>query len=240
MLKDNSIQPINVTCVEYDDTNEFFTVLFDGRTGKIRKADMSIYPLKIDKQIDALIGKDMRAVVLEDDGNNIWLSRKPIMEERLNELAQEPIGKVLKVTITSASDVALYCDLGDGISGIIYKNDIITAPFSYPSDIYPVGSVIDAKVKCYKKEKAFFTLSHKDVFPKDKSSYYKGMHLNGVIRSPILKRGEITGYFVEITPAISGILDVNDSIHMDNGEKIPMVVNDITTKGLKLRLEYPN
>lgn len=234
-------QPINVTCVEYDGTNEFFTVLLnDGRTGKIHKSEMSIYPLKIDKQIDALIGKDMRAVVLEDDGNTIWLTRKPVMEQALKKLEKEPMGKILKVTITSASDVALYCDLGDGISGIIYKNDIITAPFSYPTDVYPVGSVIEAKIKCYKKEKAFFTLSHKDVFSKQKSCYYKGMHLNGIIRSPILKQGVITGYFVEVTPAISGILDVNDSIHMDNGEKIPMVVNDITSKGLKLRLEYPN
>ncbi|MDO4282587.1 MAG: S1 RNA-binding domain-containing protein [Clostridia bacterium] len=242
MFKTDSMQPkiINVTCIGYDKSEGMFTVkLPDSRTGKIPKDEMSIYPLKNDKQIESFIGKDIRVAIIDE--SDMTLSGKIPMQKQLEKLTEEnPVGKILKVTVVSASDVALYCDLGEGISGIIYRNDIISTPFPLPTDVYPIGSVIDAKVKNFKADKSFFTLSHRDVFSRSMKAYRKGMHLNGIIREQIKRGNVVTGYFVEVTPAIKGILDINDSIYLQNGEKIPMVVNDITPKGLKLRLEYPN
>lgn len=239
---ENTKKIVNVTCRSYDIRGDRYIVdLEDGRKGYIATKDMSIYPFKTEKKAYGFVRRSLRAVVLTDDGENpVILTRIPIMEEKLKEILDGgPIGKVLEVKVISTSDMALYVDLGDCISGIIYKTDIISAGFSHPSDIYPVGSIIFAKIKSYQNEKNFFTLSHKDVFSKDKSQYYAGMHLEGTVRSPIYSNGRITGYFVQITPAIAGIVDVND-IRLDNGDVIPMVIKDVKARGLKLRLEFPN
>ena len=233
---------LNLTCRSYDICEDRYIVdLVDGRKGYIATKNMTIYPFKNEKKAYAFVGRRLRAVVLTDDGENpVILTRIPIMEEKLKEILDgEPIGKILEVQVISTSDMALYVDLGDCISGIIYKADIISAKFSYPSDIYPVGSIILAKIKSYQNEKNFFTLSHKEIFSKDKSQYYAGMHLEGTVRSPIYNNGRITGYFVQITPAIAGIVDVNN-IRLYNGDVIPMVIKDVKARGLKLRLEFPN
>ena len=223
---------INVTCRSYDKRGGRYVVdLEDGRKGYIATNNMSIYPFKNEKKIYGFLRRSLRAIVLTDDGENpLTLTRIPIMEAKLAEILDGgAVKKVVEATVISASDMALYVDLGD----------IISAGFSHPNDVYPVGSKILAKIKGYQDEKKFFTLSHKDVFSKDKDQYYIGMHLEGTVCAPIYSNGKITGYFVQITPAIAGIVDVND-IRLDNGDIIPMVVKDVKARGLKLRLQFPN
>jgi len=239
---ENTKKIVNVTCRSYDKRGDRYVVdLEDGRKGYIATNDMSIYPFKNEKKVYGFVGRSLRAIVLTDDGENpLTLTRIPIMEAKLAEILDGgAIKKVIEVTVISASDMALYVDLGDCISGIIYKTDIISAGFSHPSDVYPVGSKILAKIKGYQDEQKFFTLSHKDVFSKDKDQYYIGMRLEGTVRAPIYSNGKITGYFVQITPAIAGIVDVND-IRLDNGDIIPMIVKTVKARGLKLRLQFPN
>lgn len=219
--------------------NSFIVRLEDDRIGYIPKEEMSIYPFKkSNAQLSTYLGNLLQAVITKEDGKNIYLSRKPVMQERINEILDGgAIGKTLDVKVISSSDVALYLDLGEMVSGIIYKNDIISASFKYPTDIYPIGSTIKAKIISYKDN--MFTLSHKELYSNKIDQYYTGMRLNGIIRAPIFDNGAITGYFVQITPAISGIVDVHD-IRLENGDVIPMVVKNIKPKGLKLRIEYPN
>lgn len=232
---------VNVVCKSYDKRKFFNVTLEDGRYGSISQENMSIYPITKLRQVTSYIGKSLRATIIGENSRGLVLTRIPIMEARVQELVDEYYlpKKHIKVKIVSSSDSNLYADMGDGVSGIIYRNEIIAARFSYPEEVFPIGSEIEVKILNYTKEKNYFSLSHREVFSKDLRQYYHGMHIEGIIRAPIIRNSVITGYFVQITPAIAGILDVNN-IRLSNGEIIPVVVKETTSKGLKLRLEIPN
>ncbi len=233
-------QEITVTCKGYNEGTGFSCETFDGILGIIPKEEASFYPLKFQNQINLLTKRKIKCEIIET--SPLTLSRKRVTEKRINELlsGEGPVGKIVEAEVVSANTLALYVDMGDGVSGIIYKGDIISTPFTCPpTDIFPIGSKLFAKIKSVKEDKGFFTLSHRAIFPRN-NNYTRGMHIMGIVRSPIFNGDKIGGYFVEITPAVGGILDVNEGFSLFNGEKIPMVINDVTSKGLRLRLEFPN
>lgn len=233
---------VNVICKSYDKKKFFNVTLEDGRYGSISQENMSIYPITKLRQITNYFGKSLRATIIGENSRGLMLSRIPVMKERVDELVNDYFlpKKELTVKIMSASDSNLYVDMGDEVSGIIYRNEIIAATFAaYPEEIFPIGSELKVKILSFASETNFFTLSHRETFSKDLRQYYKGMHIEGIIRAPIIQQGVITGYFVQITPAIAGILDVNN-LHLSNGEIIPVIVKETNRKGLKLRLEIPN
>ena len=233
---------ITVKVMDYRPENEQFEVrLENGEKGIIPKEEMSIYPFKTENEILNLLGQEIHAVITEKNDTTIRLSRRMVQEERLNEILSFQEDAMFLAKIISASFQAFFMDLGEGIKGIIYKSEILATPFGKPTDVYPIGAEILVKIRKYNKDAKNFALSHKWCFEKNYNDYYKGQQIVGTLRLPIVQDGNVTGYLVEVTPAIRGVLDLLPGLTLKNGQRLPMLVHEVNAeKGLKLRLIFPN
>ena len=104
---------------------------------------------------------------------------------------------------------------------------------------FSVGDTIKVKITEIKtpKENYRITLSRKDAFKTlefDTLATKSGDVCIGTICLPVQ---DCDGYYVEVTPAISGIVDVPHEVpHIHEGTKASFYVRKVTEKGLKLGL----
>lgn len=229
--------PIEVQCLNFNEQGDFYTVNAKGKIGIIPTKEFSIYD---SKEVNMrLLHTFIKAVVTEYDGkDHLILSRRKIMQQKVEEFVRKgPINVIIAdAKVVSASSTALYLDIGDGLSGVMYRKEIISSPYSEPTDIFPIGTRIPVKIIKYTPEKEFFTCSHRALYSNNRNNYKRGQIITGTIRQEIVENDIVTGYFVQVTPAISGILDIPEGTTFCNGDTFEMIINSVTVKGLKLRM----
>ena len=94
--------------------------------------------------LDRILGKKVSCEVIGYDDEYI-LSRAKLMQRKVEKYEK---GDTVIATVKSASDRALYLEFDEGLSGIMYINQLTSAKVKKPSDIY---SVNDVKCKITKK-----------------------------------------------------------------------------------------
>ena len=229
--------PIEAQCLSFNEQENYYTVGVEGKTGIIPAEEFSIYD---SKEVNMrLLHTVIKAVVTKYDGKDqLVLSRKKVMQKKVAEFVRKgPVNVIISnAKVVSASSTALYLDIGDGLSGVMYRKEIISSPYSNPTDVFPIGTRIPVKIIKYTPEKEFFTCSHRALFQNNRADYKRGQIVTGIIRQEIVVNDIVTGYFVQVTPAISGILDIPEGTIFNNGDTFEMIINSVTVKGLKLRM----
>ena len=181
-----------------------------------------------------LLGSQIRCEVVGYDKGYI-LSRAKLMQKRLEKFNK---GDIVEAIIVSASDKALYLEFDEGLSGIMYINQLTSSKVNKPLDLYNLGD----KIKCQiiKKRDGFFELSRLELYKFVALDLQCGKTISCKITQK-LKDG--TGYFVEVmsNPLYSGIFDLN-TYNRNNkyivGDTIKLRVVEIKGKQLRLRTCY--
>src|SRR3989440_2576653 len=93
---------------------------------------------------------EFRVTTFSDNGRNLVLSRRRLLEERAAEMAEETRkkilpGAVLSGTVASLTDFGAFVDLG-GVQGLVPVSEISHSRVSRPADRLSVGEAVTVKV----------------------------------------------------------------------------------------------
>ena len=234
-------QTVCGTVVSYNNEEEYLTVRLGCELfAKLPYSEVSIYPLKYSTnpeyklpfQIYLILNKRISAKILSIKGDEIILSRKNNMLEAFEELKKYTY---LHFYVTSVTQSDVFGDVGAGISARIPRCKLCKSRIRSAEEVVCVGNNLLVKVFSYDYENMRFTVSYKDTFDKyNPNLYHSGEKITCIVNEVV--DDSATGYFVNVTPQVVGIVDnLYDMPKLNYGDKIDCIVTRATKKGLHLR-----
>lgn len=242
---------VGKTCVgrvvRYDkELGCLFVYLGGGKIGIIPEMEATIYEYTYPYgdttltpyQISSIVGKKITAKIMGISSGIYILSRRKTIKEAYKQITSKA-NKNVRVQITAIYDYGLFCDIGNGVIGFVPISYCSLCRIQNLKKYFSVGDTIKVKITEIKtpKENYRITLSRKDAFKTlefDTLATKSGDVCIGTICLPVQ---DCDGYYVEVTPAISGIVDVPHEVpHIHEGTKASFYVRKVTEKGLKLGL----
>jgi len=203
------------------------------------------------KNLQSFVGQtyDFKVVKINQDRQNIVLSRRELIEQERNERRQKLLsdmmpGDVRKGKVKNLTDFGAFIDL-DGIDGLLHITDMSWGRIGHPSDMLTVGQDLDVVVLDINKEKERVSLGLKQKManPWDtiEAKYPVGAKIKGRVVNLVPY-----GAFVEIEPGVEGLVHVTElswtkriakaSDVLKAGEEVEAVVLGINRAEQKISL----
>jgi small subunit ribosomal protein S1 len=225
-----------------------FIELVPGVEGLIHVSEMSWtkrvkHPSKV-----VNIGDEVEAIVLDIDHDNkrISLGMKQVAPNPWTLLGEKyPVGAVIRGQVRNITDFGIFVGIEDGIDGLVHISDLSwTTRVKHPSEMYEKGDEVEAVVLNIDVENERFSLGikqlHEDPWTLIPQEYPRGSRVKG-------KVSKITdfGVFVEIAPAIEGLVHVSEISdervedprqHVNIGDDIDVMIIDIDQGERKIGL----
>lgn len=233
--------------VRYDkELGCLFVYLGGGKIGIIPEKEVTIYEYTYPHgdtnytpyQISSIVGKKITAKIMGISSGIYVLSRRKTIKEAYKQIASKA-NKNVRAQITAIYDCGLFCDIGNGVIGLVPISYCSACRIEEIRKYFSVGDTIKVKIIEIgtSKDNYRITLSRKDAFKElaiNPAAPKEGDICTGKIGLPVRTDD---GYFVEITPTIVGIVDVPyDVPHIKEGTQASFYVKKVTEKGLKLDL----
>jgi len=148
-----------------------------------------------------------------ENGRNIVLSRRQLLEERAARDAEETRrkvvpGAVLPGTVAALADFGAFVDLG-GVQGLVPISEISHSRVARPGDRLRVGEAVTVKVLRVDEEKGRISLSLKALEGDPWAAVPGRLRERQVVRGRLV-RGTEFGIFVELMPGVDGLLHVSE------------------------------
>ena len=148
-----------------------------------------------------------------ENGRNIVLSRRQLLEERAARDAEETRrkivpGAVLPGTVTSLADFGAFIDLG-GVQGLVPISEISHRRVARPGDRLRLGEAVTVKVLKVDEEKGRISLSLKALDGDPWAAVPGRLRERQVVRGRLVRATEF-GIFVELMPGVDGLLHVSE------------------------------
>src|SRR3989441_2356001 len=152
---------------------------------------------------------EFRVATYADNGRNLVLSRRRLLEERAAEAAEETRkkivpGAVLAGTVTSLADFGAFVDLG-GLQGLVPLSELSHSRVTRPADRLRVGEAVTVKVLRIDPEKGRISLSLKALEGDPWAAVPGRLRERQVVRGRAVRSAEF-GVFVELLPGVDGLL----------------------------------
>ena len=167
------------------------------------------------KNLQGYVGNtyDFKVVKINQDRQNIVLSRRELIEQERNErrqklLAEMTPGDIRKGTVKNITDFGAFIDL-NGLDGLLHITDMSWGRIGHPSEILKVGQEIDVVVLDINREKERVSLGLKQKLanPWDniETNYPVGARVKGRVVNLVPY-----GAFVELEPGVEGLVHVTE------------------------------
>ncbi|HEV2329722.1 MAG TPA: 30S ribosomal protein S1 [Verrucomicrobiae bacterium] len=167
------------------------------------------------KNLQQFVGNtyEFKVVKINQDRQNIVLSRRELIEQERNEKRAHLLGEMIpgdirKGTVKNITDFGAFIDL-NGIDGLLHITDMSWGRIGHPSEILKVGQEIDVVVLDVNKEKERVSLGLKQKMsnPWDdiETKYPVGAKVKGKVVSLVPY-----GAFVQIEPGVEGLIHVTE------------------------------
>src|SRR5205809_1001445 len=156
---------------------------------------------------------DFKVVKINQERQNIVLSRRELIEQERNErrqklLAEMTPGDIRKGTVKNITDFGAFIDL-NGLDGLLHITDMSWGRIGHPSEILKVGQEIDIVVLDINREKERVSLGLKQKLanPWDniETKYPVGARVKGKVVNLVPY-----GAFVELEPGVEGLVHVTE------------------------------
>ena len=222
------------------ETKEIMVKLGKDIMAKIPFDEATIYPLRYSKNAQSsipsniyfLLHHKIRAKVTSITQDDIILSRKKNMEEALHEVKKLPVAKM---HITDIIPKTAFGDIGEGITGKLFINDVCMCHIRSVRDYFKRGQIIDVAVMNCDSDNQF-AVSYKQTFdPYKKEDYKVGEQLICKV-GDYIQVAATSKYYANVTPQVRGILFIDQRVHLNYGSEVNCVVTGATDKGLYLEL----
>jgi small subunit ribosomal protein S1 len=199
--------------------------------GKVEKVVKGGYEVRIARQrafcplsqIDAIRTTDpavheghvyaFRIVEFKEDGRNLIVSRRALLEEEQRASAVEVrrsivVGAVMTGRVTSVRDFGAFVDLGGGVQGLLHVSEMGWSRVSDTSQVVAPGEEITVKVLRVDEDKEKISLGLKqltaDPWSRVETTYEVGQVFTGRVT-----RVTDFGAFVELEPGVEGLAHVS-------------------------------
>ncbi len=156
---------------------------------------------------------DFKVVKINQERQNIVLSRRELIEQERNERRQKLLsemtpGDIRKGTVKNITDFGAFIDL-NGLDGLLHITDMSWGRIGHPSEILKVGQEIDVVVLDINREKERVSLGLKQKLanPWDniETKYPVGARVKGKVVNLVPY-----GAFVELEPGVEGLVHVTE------------------------------
>ena len=156
---------------------------------------------------------EFRVTTFSENGRNLVLSRRRLLEERAAEAAEETRkkiapGAVLAGTVSSLADFGAFIDLG-GVQGLVPLSELSHSRTSRPADLLRIGDAVTVKVLRVDQEKGRISLSLKALEGDPWAAVAGRLRERQVVRGRAVRSTEF-GIFVELLPGVDGLLHVTE------------------------------
>jgi small subunit ribosomal protein S1 len=156
---------------------------------------------------------EFRVTTFSENGRNLVLSRRRLLEERAAEVAEETRkkiapGAVLTGTVSSLADFGAFVDLG-GVQGLVPLSELSHSRSSRPADLLRVGDAVTVKVLRVDQEKGRISLSLKALEGDPWGAVAGRLRERQIVRGRAVRSTEF-GIFVELMPGVDGLLHVSE------------------------------
>ena len=164
----------------------------------------------------------------------IHLNRRAVQEQTMDWFLEhlQP-GVVLTCCVTHLESFGAFLDIGCGVAAILPVEHISVARISHPKDRFCTGQKILAAVLSVDREKKRITMTHRELLGTwlENACYFSpGETVQGVVRSV-----QSYGSFVELTPNLSGLVDVHE--HIKPGDHVSVFIKSMDPNRMKIKLQ---
>jgi small subunit ribosomal protein S1 len=189
---------------------------FEVSVGGVRAfCPFSQMDIKVSKDADAYVGQTLSFKILEyeNDGRNIVLSRRSILEEQRKAKAEEfklslQPGMDLKGIVRSVQKFGAFIDLG-GVDGLIPASEIGWDRSEKPQDALSVGQEVVVRIIGLDWAKNRLTLSLKAMQQDPWKSVDEKYPIESKVRGVIVRLAQF-GAFVSLEPGIDGLIHISN------------------------------
>lgn len=195
------------------------------------------------KQLKTLFQQRLiRVKVIEvQENGRIVLSRRKNQLEAFDKILSNPMSTVYHGKITKIDDTNLFIDIGEGIISKCHVTEFSTTRIEV-REWCKVGDYARVKIIGVDEDKFFIATSRKRAYSKEQAyadlkSQKIGSKIAVRIAAPVYKGYRITGYFVEISPVLTGIADVSDNKLYNFGETAYAILKKVDAKNFKIKLD---
>jgi small subunit ribosomal protein S1 len=156
---------------------------------------------------------DFKVVKINQERQNIVLSRRELIEQERTEKRQKLLGEMMpgdirKGTVKNITDFGAFIDL-NGLDGLLHITDMSWGRIGHPSEILKVGQDLDVVVLDINKEKERVSLGLKQKLanPWDNidAKFTVGQKVKGKVVNLVPY-----GAFVELEPGVEGLVHVTE------------------------------
>ncbi len=152
---------------------------------------------------------EFRIARYSDNGRNLVVSRRQLLEEQATKAAEEVRkkivpGVVLSGTVTSLTDFGAFVDLG-GVQGLVHVSEISHSRVVKPAEVLRVGETVSVKVLKIDEKTGKIALSMKALAGDPWAAVAEQLRERQVVRGRIVRAMDF-GVFVELLPGVDGLL----------------------------------
>ncbi|MDP8220360.1 MAG: S1 RNA-binding domain-containing protein, partial [Candidatus Stygibacter frigidus] len=171
---------------------------------------------------------DFRVIDFAENGKNIVLSRRAILEESEKQqkemtLSKIQIGDIIKGKVVRLTNFGAFIDIG-GLEGLLHISEFAHRRVESPSDMVNIGEEVEAKIIRLKGDKV--SLSFKAMTPDPTDLVLAELEEGSIIKCQVLRNLPF-GSFVEIEPGVEGLIPISE---MDRNRRV-VNANDILNPG---------
>ncbi|MSS76998.1 bifunctional 4-hydroxy-3-methylbut-2-enyl diphosphate reductase/30S ribosomal protein S1 [Anaerococcus sp. AGMB00486] len=160
---------------------------------------------------------DLKIISIDERKNRLVLSRKDIVEEKLDEQWDElEEGQVITGKVARLTDFGAFIEIGS-LDGLLHVSDIAWTRVEYPRDVLNIGDDIEVKILKLNKEKNRISLGRKQLLEKPFTEFVNTHEVGDVITGKVVNLLDF-GAFVEVQDGVEGLIHVSE-ISWDHVEK---------------------
>lgn len=207
--------------------------------GEISLYDFSLQKfdndLEAEKNLFYKIDHKIAVEVIDFSDNGPILSRKNLQQSALNYLSNS-IGTNISASIETINSLGIWIDIGNGITSLLRPIEYSSTRFYNFEKFLSIGDSITVKILDYDESTKHFTVSRKQADIMTNEELVIGNTYYVIPSKPV---DDIpSGYFVEYSPNIAGILDVPNGIILKEGVPVKGYFKNINSKGLKFNFRF--
>jgi small subunit ribosomal protein S1 len=190
-----------------------------------------------------------RIIEYKDEGQNIVVSRRVLLEEEQQASAAEfrksiVEGAVITGRVASVRDFGAFVDLGSGVQGLLHVSAMAWERVPDASHFVKAGDEITVKVLRVDSEKQKISLGLKQLAADPWSSVGE-TYQPGQVRTGRVTRVAEFGPFVELEPGVEGLVPLSESgVARDAdvkkafrvGDQLQVVVDNVDVAARRIRL----
>ncbi len=164
---------------------------------------------------------EFRVTRYSDNGRNIIVSRRRLLEEAVAKEAEEVRKKivldaVLPGTVTSLTDFGAFVDLGGGIQGLVHVSELSHSRTIKPAELLTSGQSVNVKVLKVSEQTGKISLSMKALEGDPWEQVAERLKARQIVKGQVVRMADF-GAFVEVLPGVNGLLHVSEISRSQQG-----------------------